>query len=351
MSSNVTGTRKISFQTMEMEISLTEVEYHYLKFICEATLRDSDEVLREQIRAIQVAGLPSFDQWRQQQPTAATIHAIRALPPAMTEVKALDHGAVDTDAVVNSTTGAQPRSRQGRRNGNAKAEPATNGSVITPPPTNEPTSGNSTGTKPKSRRKPQESSASPPSQRSQRGGKKSVVDSVADIPAPTIEKATNNGATSPVKEENSKSPRQTIADKPKRSPRGKRASKAASTTENAITALPVAPKASKSGRQSRSQQPAADPLPPAPRGKRGAKVAAAPSSSSPTAETNGSVAKTTAPSAKPKGAVTKSRRKATNTAGETDGAPAAAKKDAPKTATTNIGRRGSRSKKSNPSAS
>jgi hypothetical protein len=50
MSQSTTVTRKIAFQTMDLEVSLSEIEYEYLKFICEATLRNSDEVVREQIR-------------------------------------------------------------------------------------------------------------------------------------------------------------------------------------------------------------------------------------------------------------------------------------------------------------
>jgi len=61
-----TAFRKISFQTVDVEVALAEIEYQYLKFICEATLRNSDEVLREQIRHLHIAGLPSFDDWRNQ---------------------------------------------------------------------------------------------------------------------------------------------------------------------------------------------------------------------------------------------------------------------------------------------
>jgi hypothetical protein len=63
---DLTAFRKISFQTVDVEVALAEIEYQYLKFVCEATLRNSDEVLREQIRHLHIAGLPSFDDWRKQ---------------------------------------------------------------------------------------------------------------------------------------------------------------------------------------------------------------------------------------------------------------------------------------------
>lgn len=66
MVQDFTAFRKISFQTVDVEVALAEIEYQYLKFVCEATLRNSDEVLREQIRQLQIAGLPSFDEWRKQ---------------------------------------------------------------------------------------------------------------------------------------------------------------------------------------------------------------------------------------------------------------------------------------------
>ncbi|MBC7970080.1 MAG: hypothetical protein H7Z11_08145 [Verrucomicrobia bacterium] len=66
MVQDFTAFRKISFQTVDVEVALAEIEYQYLKFICEATLRNSDEVLREQIRHLHIAGLPSFDDWRKQ---------------------------------------------------------------------------------------------------------------------------------------------------------------------------------------------------------------------------------------------------------------------------------------------
>ena len=66
MPQDLTAFRKISFQTVDVEVALAEIEYQYLKFVCEATLRNSDEVLREQIRHLHIAGLPSFDDWRKQ---------------------------------------------------------------------------------------------------------------------------------------------------------------------------------------------------------------------------------------------------------------------------------------------
>ena len=66
MPQDLTAFRKISFQTVDVEVALAEIEYQYLKFVCEATLRNSDDILREQIRHLHIAGLPSFDDWRKQ---------------------------------------------------------------------------------------------------------------------------------------------------------------------------------------------------------------------------------------------------------------------------------------------
>ena len=43
MVQDFTAFRKISFQTVDVEVALAEIEYQYLKFVCEATLRNSDE--------------------------------------------------------------------------------------------------------------------------------------------------------------------------------------------------------------------------------------------------------------------------------------------------------------------
>ena len=67
MVQDFTAFRKISFQTVDVEVALAEIEYQYLKFICEATLRNSDEVVREQIRNLHIPGLPSFEDWRKQE--------------------------------------------------------------------------------------------------------------------------------------------------------------------------------------------------------------------------------------------------------------------------------------------
>lgn len=56
---------KISFQTVDMEVSLAQIEYEYLKFVCDETLRTSDDIIREQIRNFQIPGKVSFDEWRQ----------------------------------------------------------------------------------------------------------------------------------------------------------------------------------------------------------------------------------------------------------------------------------------------
>lgn len=60
------NSKKISFQTVDMGVSLTALEYEYLKFICGETLRTSDDVFRTQIRNLQVSGVPEFEQWRQE---------------------------------------------------------------------------------------------------------------------------------------------------------------------------------------------------------------------------------------------------------------------------------------------
>lgn len=113
MVQSYTGSRKIAFQTIDMEVSLTELEYGYLKFICGETLRSSDEVLREQIRGLQAPGLPSFDQWRQQDiPTVPLLQ-----PGAESNGVVITTDAVDETTIVDAeVTEAPPvRKRRGRK--------------------------------------------------------------------------------------------------------------------------------------------------------------------------------------------------------------------------------------------
>lgn len=60
---------KIMFSTVDLEITLAEIEYAYLKYACHANLQTSDELLRSLIRSLQIPGLPTFEQWRNQQTT------------------------------------------------------------------------------------------------------------------------------------------------------------------------------------------------------------------------------------------------------------------------------------------
>lgn len=98
MVQDFTAFRKISFQTVDVEVALAEIEYQYLKFVCEATLRNSDEVLREQIRHLQIAGLPSFDEWRKQE-----IEAVRGILSPSIEAKTIPTIAIESsDSAVET---------------------------------------------------------------------------------------------------------------------------------------------------------------------------------------------------------------------------------------------------------
>lgn len=98
MVQDFTAFRKISFQTVDVEVALAEIEYQYLKFVCEATLRNSDEVLREQIRHLQIAGLPSFDEWRKQE-----IAAVRGILSPSIEAKTIPTTAIESsDSAVET---------------------------------------------------------------------------------------------------------------------------------------------------------------------------------------------------------------------------------------------------------
>ena len=115
MVQDFTAFRKISFQTVDVEVALAEIEYQYLRFICEATLRNSDEVLREQIRHLQIVGLPSFDEWRKQE-----VAAVRGILSPAIEAKTIPTTAIESsDSAVETTIELSNEPTSGR----AIAEP------------------------------------------------------------------------------------------------------------------------------------------------------------------------------------------------------------------------------------
>jgi|GEM_PF-2358077 hypothetical protein len=86
---------KITFPSVDLDISLPEIEYDYLKFICHETLQTSDEVLRSQLRQLQLPGVPDFNTWRLEQsqvpqlalPEAATTVDVEPIADVPTEVE------------------------------------------------------------------------------------------------------------------------------------------------------------------------------------------------------------------------------------------------------------------------
>jgi hypothetical protein len=110
MVQDFTAFRKISFQTVDVEVALAEIEYQYLKFICEATLRNSDEVLREQIRHLHISGLPSFDDWRKQD----TAPAIGILVPSI-ETNTIPTTAIESSDSATETLVEPEASKTGDR--------------------------------------------------------------------------------------------------------------------------------------------------------------------------------------------------------------------------------------------
>lgn len=122
MVQDFTAFRKISFQTVDVEVALAEIEYQYLKFICEATLRNSDEVLREQIRNLQISGFPSFDEWRKQE--AATTVGI--LAPSI-ETNTIPTTAIESPetvtAPVEPTVAPPAESASDRQSDTSTAKP------------------------------------------------------------------------------------------------------------------------------------------------------------------------------------------------------------------------------------
>lgn len=117
MVQDFTAFRKISFQTVDVEVALAEIEYQYLKFVCEATLRNSDEVLREQIRLLHISGLPSFDEWRKQD----TAHTL--LLPAI-ETNTIPTTAIEShDAPIETTVESVVKPDGRKTNGRKPSEP------------------------------------------------------------------------------------------------------------------------------------------------------------------------------------------------------------------------------------
>lgn len=86
---------KITFPSVDLDISLPEIEYDYLRFICHETLQTSDEVLRSQLRQLQLPGVPDFNAWRLEQgqvpqfalPEAATTVDVQPIADVPTEVE------------------------------------------------------------------------------------------------------------------------------------------------------------------------------------------------------------------------------------------------------------------------
>ncbi|MBW4580971.1 MAG: hypothetical protein KME42_15500 [Tildeniella nuda ZEHNDER 1965/U140] len=117
MVQDFTAFRKISFQTVDVEVALAEIEYQYLKFVCEATLRNSDEVLREQIRQLQIAGLPSFDEWRKQE-----IEAVRGILSPSIEATTIPTTAIESSDSAVETLVEPPGEKTSER---APSEPST----------------------------------------------------------------------------------------------------------------------------------------------------------------------------------------------------------------------------------
>jgi hypothetical protein len=56
-------TQKISFDAIEITVSLSKPELEYLEAYCKSVYRTSDDVLRELIRKLKVPGVASFDKW------------------------------------------------------------------------------------------------------------------------------------------------------------------------------------------------------------------------------------------------------------------------------------------------
>ncbi len=123
------GSNRIVFQTVDIEVSLTEIEYEYLKFVCHQTSRSSDEILRAQVRQLQIPETPAFEDWRRSfapaaseppvpadQPTNGTTPAI-AEPEAVPKIEAVEPAAPTADP--------EPEKNQPRTRGRKKADKPT----------------------------------------------------------------------------------------------------------------------------------------------------------------------------------------------------------------------------------
>ncbi|MBW4690435.1 MAG: hypothetical protein KME27_01570 [Lyngbya sp. HA4199-MV5] len=113
MVQDFTAFRKISFQTVDVEVALAEIEYQYLKFICEATLRNSDEVLREQIRHLHIAGLPSFDEWRKQDTVPAML--LPAIETNTIPTTAIESQDAPIETIAEPVVKVDGRKKNGRK--------------------------------------------------------------------------------------------------------------------------------------------------------------------------------------------------------------------------------------------
>ncbi|MGG6262925.1 hypothetical protein [Leptolyngbya sp. AN10] len=49
--------------TLDLAITLTGVEFYYVKFLCDSTLQNSDDILCQMIHDFRPDGLPSFSDW------------------------------------------------------------------------------------------------------------------------------------------------------------------------------------------------------------------------------------------------------------------------------------------------
>ena len=108
---------KITFPSVDLGVSLSEIEYQYLKFICHQTLQTSDEVLRSQVRQLQLPGIPDFTTWRleqSQQPQFALPEATTTVDVQLTSAE-VEEPAVEELAVPLDRTAQNKKPRSNRR--------------------------------------------------------------------------------------------------------------------------------------------------------------------------------------------------------------------------------------------
>lgn len=114
---------KITFPTIDLEISLSEIEYHYLKFICQETLQTSDEVLRSQLRQLQLPGVPDFNTWRLEQaqtsqlalPAATATVDVQPTPAEVAEVEDVEPLAVEEPDAPPEPPASTAKKKRDRR--------------------------------------------------------------------------------------------------------------------------------------------------------------------------------------------------------------------------------------------